>query len=78
MEQFLEIIVALLCLGAVHFGFTALAKMGARRVGRTIGSTARPGLRRVLTVYYRGKVIRQMQEARKKQGAPPLENPYLD
>jgi len=78
MERLLEIVFALLCLGMLHFGFQYLSRKAAKGVGRGAGAVIRPGLQRILTRYYRRRVIRRMQEERKQQGIPPLENPGLD
>ena len=74
-------------LGAILFALISIALMVhaiqiGRRTGRGLGKVMlgaiRPFLRRILTVYYRRKVTRQMQNGRQSEGKPPLENPYLD
>jgi len=47
-----------------------------RRVAPKIMRPAVRSFRPVLTVYYRRKVMKQMQRERKAKGLPPLENPY--
>jgi hypothetical protein len=74
VNVWVETLVALL-------GLTALHRVG-REVGRGlvkgVFAIIREPLRKLLTVSYRRKVIRQMQEERRKQGLPPLENPDLE
>lgn len=72
------IVLGLACLVLVHYGINLMARRASRSVGKTVGTLARPGLRWFLTAYYRRRVIQQLQAERKKQGIPPLENPYLD
>ena len=63
-------LIALSSLVLLHW----LIKRGARKVGTAIGSALRAPIRALLTRYYRRKVIRQIQEEKRKQGIPPLEN----
>ena len=53
------------------------SRRAGRRLGRLVGSVLRSPLRAVLTLYYRRKAVRQLQEQRRKQGLPPLENTDL-
>jgi len=61
--------------------FHLLIQQGTRKVGRgigkAVGSVLRAPVRLLLTKYYRRKVIRQLQERRRQQGLPPLENPDI-
>jgi hypothetical protein len=49
----------------------ASRKYGPGIVRRIVSRCFRP----ILTIYYRRKVIRQMEDERKAKGLPPLENP---
>ena len=75
MTELATVLLALAGLAIFHY----VLQRGTRKVGRAIGkriaSVLRSPLRRVLAIYYRRKVIRQLQEQRRKQGLPPLENP---
>ncbi len=78
MTRLAEILFALLGLALLHWGIqTGLRKAGTS-IGKLIGAALRPLLRRSLTAYYTKKVTRQMQEQRRADGVPPLENPHLD
>ena len=52
-----------------------------RKTGRKFGSViVRPlirSFRPILTIYYRRKVIKQIQANRKAKGLPPLENQHI-
>jgi len=75
VNVWVETLVALLSLIALHLAL----RRGGRELGRGLVkglfAVIREPLRKSLTVYYRRKAIRQMQEERRKQGLPPLENP---
>lgn len=63
-------LIALSSLVLLHW----LIKRGTRKVGTAVGSSLRAPVRAFLTRYYRRKVIRQVEEEKRKQGIPPLEN----
>jgi len=75
VNAWVETLIALLGLVTLHLAL----RRGGRELGRGlvkgVFAVIREPLRKLLTVYYRRKVIRQMQEERRKQGLPPLENP---
>ena len=62
---------------ATHY----LVRKAARKFGRSVRSLVRPSirllLRPILTVYYRRKVIQQIQADREAKVLPPLENQHI-
>jgi hypothetical protein len=48
-----------------------------RRAGKKLGRVIVRPLRPILTIYYRRKVIKQVQADRKAKGLPPLENLHI-
>jgi len=53
-----------------------------RKAGRKVGPVivrpiANSLVRPILTIYYRRKVIKQIQAERKAKGLPPLENEHI-
>ena len=78
MERFLGIAAALLGLAVLHFGSNALFRKGVRTIGRAFRTVARPGLEQIETKSRRKQKIQFLQEERRKNGAPPLENPNLE
>ena len=78
MQRFVEIAIAVFCLALVHWGFAAAAKRLRKGIGNVVSATVRAPLRLTLTSHSQSKVIQQMQEQRRKEGVPPLENPRLD
>jgi hypothetical protein len=66
---------AVLSLSIFLLSHFVLRKLG-RKIGGQTGRRVAPLFRRVVTIYYRRKVIRQMQADRKAKGLPPIENPY--
>ena len=77
MNQLPLVIVGLAAFLTLHLFIQWSTRQAGRKVGRVIGSVLRTPLRAVLTPYYRKKAIRQLQEQRRKQGLPPLENTDL-
>jgi hypothetical protein len=75
VNVWVETLVALLGLIALHLALRRVGREVGRGLVKGVFAIIREPLRKLLTVYYRGKVIRQMQEERRKQGLPPLENP---
>jgi hypothetical protein len=55
-----------------HYLIRKLGRKIGGQIGRTLGRLLRP----VFTLYYRRKVVKQMQADRKAKGLPPIENPY--
>jgi hypothetical protein len=51
-----------------------LIKGITRKIGRAVGSSLRAPVKALLTRYYRRKVIHQMEDEKRNQGIPPLEN----
>jgi hypothetical protein len=70
------ILFAIFSIAIFVFSHYVLRKIG-RKVGRQIGKVIGRLLRPILTLYYRRKVIKQMQADRKAKGLPPIENPYI-
>jgi hypothetical protein len=77
VNQLPTIIVGLAAFLALHLFIQWGSRRAGRKLGRLIGSALRSPLRAVLTPFYRRKAIRQLQERRRKQGFPPLENTDL-
>jgi hypothetical protein len=74
VPQQLEVILFAILSVAVFVASHYLLRKAGRRTGQVIvRPTVRP-LRPVLTIYYRRKVIKQIQAERKDKGLPPLEN----
>ena len=71
------ILVGLSAFLALHLFIQWGSRRAGRRLGRLVASVLRSPLRAVLTLYYRRKAVRQLQEQRRKQGLPPLENTDL-
>ena len=72
-----EILLALLSVALLVASHYLLRKAG-RKVGRFIMRPVVNGLvRPILTIYYRRKVIKQIQAERKAKGLPPLENEHI-
>jgi hypothetical protein len=78
MNHFAEIVLGLLFLVIFHLVFNVGMRKVGRGLGKLVGAGMRPALRTVLTAHYRRKVTKEMQEKRKTEGVPPLENPRLD
>ena len=74
MEHLAEILFGLAGLFLVHWIIRQGSRKAGKSVGKFVGAALRGPLRSTLTRYYRRKVIRQMQEERRRQGLPPLEN----
>ena len=77
LAQLAIILVGLVALLVLHLFIQWGSRQVGRRLARLIGSLLGPPLRMLLTPYYREKAIRQLQERRRKQGLPPLENTEL-
>ena len=63
-------LIALSSLVLLHW----LVKRGTRKVSTAVGSSLRAPVTALLTRYYRRKIVRQMEDEKRKQGIPPLEN----
>jgi hypothetical protein len=54
-----------------------LLRRGAKKFGQVIVRPLVRSVRPILTIYYRRKVIKQVQAERKAKGLPPLENLHI-
>ena len=73
LEGFLIAVASVALLLVTHY----FLREAGRKIGRKVARPLVRPLRPILTVYYRRKVIKQMQRERKEKGLPPLENPHL-
>jgi len=77
LEVILFALLSVAGVAATHY----LVRKAGRKFGRSVRSVVRPSIRLfvrpILTVYYRRKVIQQVQADRKAKGLPPLENQHI-
>jgi hypothetical protein len=74
VPQQLEVILFALLSVALLVASHYLLRKTARKFGPVI---IRPIVRPILAVYYRRKVIKQLQAERKTKGLPPLDNLHI-
>jgi len=72
MEKLGAILIGLFILIAVHLAF----RSAGRGLAKVLFSLIRAPLIKLLTPYYKRKAIRKIQEERRAQGLPPIENPH--
>jgi hypothetical protein len=77
VSQQLEVPLFALLSVAFLVGTHYLLRKTARKFGPVVVRPIIQSLRPILTVYYRRKVIKQIQAERKAKGLPPLENLHI-